>query len=244
MDDLDRLFTQLVDVLAGQHPNLLNEPFQLSELYQSILPYRRYKKQLGFGCNEDYEMAVLRLFSGESGYASVEPQEVQEQLTIEAQAVNPNPGAFREFAAARVKLNDNAVRSVRGADHTYAPPAPPIAEDRSVKPEVWSEFAPPEQVVDETDDRPAAFEVIEEPAPEPAVEPVSKPAADQPDDPVPVAATKRCESCNGTLPSNRVVVYCPFCGNRVGPISCPDCGEEIDAGWRFCVTCGRNSSPE
>ena len=104
MDDLDRLFRKLVDILATEDPQRLAAPFQISELYQSILPYRTYRKQLGFESNEDYEMALLRLLAGESNYATVEPDEVKEQLVLEAQEKNPNPGAFREFAAARVKL--------------------------------------------------------------------------------------------------------------------------------------------
>ena len=118
MDDVERLFTQLVQVLTESQPERLTSAFQLSELYQSMIPYRKYKKQLGFESNEDYEMAVLRLFAGVSDYAMVEPEEVREQLVIEAEATNPNPGAFREFAAARVKLNSSAVRSVQTASRS------------------------------------------------------------------------------------------------------------------------------
>jgi len=214
MDDLDRLFRKLVDILATEDPQRLTAPFQISELYQSILPYRTYRKQLGFECNEDYEMALLRLFAGESNYATVEPDEVQEQLVLEAQEKNPNPGAFREFAAARVKLSETAVRSVRSASRAFAPPSPPVAPKPGPQADQWAQFAPP----------------------------TDEPAEPQPAEASPPKRGPSCVSCNGSLPTNRPVVYCPFCGKQTGPAKCPSCGEEIEVGWSFCVTCGRRNS--
>lgn len=240
MDDLARLFRNLVEVMTTDHPERLNSAFQLSELYQSILPYRKYKKQLGFECNEDYEMAVLRLFAGESDYATVEPAEVQEQLVLEAQAANPNPGAFREFAAARVKLNETAVRSIQAASRSFAPPTPPAAQG-TVEDQQWAPptdvaaFAPPASEPTAANQKPPVFEAIEhtmEEAP-PVPEPYPVDAR---------APQSRCPNCDDELPKNRSILFCPFCGYRVGPTACPNCGEEIEAGWRFCVTCGRGDS--
>ena len=214
MDDLDRLFRKLVDILATEDPQRLAAPFQISELYQSILPYRTYRKQLGFESNEDYEMALLRLLAGESNYATVEPDEVKEQLVLEAQEKNPNPGAFREFAAARVKLSETAVRSVRSAARAFAPPTPPVAPKPGPQADQWAQFAPPT-------DEPT------EPQPAEASSPKRGPS---------------CASCNESLPTNRPVAYCPFCGKQTGPAKCPSCGEEIEVGWSFCVTCGRSNS--
>ena len=109
MDDLERLVRELANVISEEDPARFRTPFQVSELYQSLLPYRSYKTRLGFDSSEDYDMAILRLLAGERGYASVEPTEVQEQLALEAEAANPTPGLYREFAAARVTLNGNAI---------------------------------------------------------------------------------------------------------------------------------------
>lgn len=242
MDDLDRLFRQLVDVLATEHPERLSTPLQLSELYQSILPYRSYRKQLGFETNEDYEMAVLRLLAGESDYATVEPDEVKEQLVLEAQAVNPNPGAFREFAAARVKLNEAAVRSVRGKSLAFAPPPSQHQEQRAM-PDQWAQFAPPanESTAQSTEETDPAFEVIEPDQDD--TDSVSLPPLVQ--EPVQAETMQldlSCPNCNERLPTNRTVVFCPYCGGRVGPVPCPECGDEIEVSWRFCVSCGRASS--
>ena len=234
MDDLDRLFRQLVVELTTRDPQRLTAPFQISELYQSILPYRTFRKQLGFDCNEDYEMALLRLFAGEADYATVEPDEVKEQLAIEAQAINPNPGAFREFAAARVKLNETAVRSVRSVAQSFAPPPPNPAP----KAEQWAQFAPPTEEPTEPIIKPPVFEPVEQaPTAEiPAFEPPPSPP------PPPTPKGPRCAKCEKSLPTNRPVVFCPFCGSQTGPATCPNCGDEIDVGWRFCATCGRSNS--
>ncbi len=247
MNDLDRLFNQLVHVLATEYPDRLTTPFHISELYQSILPYRKFKKQMGFECSEDYEMALLRLVAGESEYASLEPDEAQKQLMLEARAVHPNPGAFRDFAAARIKLNDKAVRRAQGASRAYAPPPAPPAREEETDSDPWAQFAPPEEPPAQTGDEAPAFEVVSEalaaaPEPEPPPEPPVQEVPIEPDDMEVSLEGRICSSCGEALPTNRPVVYCPFCGCRVSPIACPECGDEIEAGWRFCATCGRSAS--
>ena len=242
MDDLDRLFRQLVDVLTTNDPQRLTAPFQISELYQSILPYRSFRKQLGFECNEDYEMALLRLVSGESDYASVEPDEVKQQLILEVQAVNPNPGAFREFAAARVKLNETAVRSVRGASRAFAPPPPPSDPKPEPQAEQWAQFAPPTDDPTEPIVRPPVFEAVDQAPPGETPGPEPPQATSEPSPAAPARLGPSCANCKKSLPTNRPAVYCPFCGSQTGPATCPICGDEIEVGWRFCVTCGQNNS--
>ena len=108
IDDVERFFRHLVDILSESDPGRLKRPIQVSEIYQSILPYRHHRSALGFDTNEDYEMAVLRFLSGDGGFASLDPPEVQDALAEESRSVNPNPSAFREYAAARIYLNAGA----------------------------------------------------------------------------------------------------------------------------------------
>lgn len=137
MSDVQRLFEQLVTVLADRGAAELSKPFQVSELYQTLVPYRLYRRQLAFDSVEDYEMALLRLLAGEAGYVTLEPVEAREALVLETEAVSPDPGIVRDFAGARVRLNTQAARLVLAPDEAYAPPEsnrmstsppPPVSE--------------------------------------------------------------------------------------------------------------------
>ena len=48
-----------------------------------------------------------------------------------------------------------------------------------------------------------------------------------------------CRYCGQQLPEGRPVTFCPYCGQNVTIVRCPACSTELEAGWRFCVTCGR-----
>ncbi len=216
MDDLERLFRGLVDVLRAQEPEQPMHTFEVSELYQSIIPYRKYKKALRFDASQDYEMAVLRLLAGEAGYASVEPIEVQQALLEEAQSVNPNPAAFREFAAARVRLNQSAVQAVAQSDEAYAPPSTPEEqEDEELR--------------------------VEERSKEPVFEPIAVETAPRPSIRPSIDKASVCPHCREELPAKPQLIFCPFCGTRVRPVECPECGSEIEPNWKFCITCGNTS---
>jgi RNA polymerase subunit RPABC4/transcription elongation factor Spt4 len=123
-NDVRRLFQGLVQVLAEGDPGRLQAPFQVAELYQQIIPYRAHRARLGFDSNQDYEAAVLGLLAGVGGFATVEPVEAQESLAAEAAFPNPDPGLFREFAGARVRLNPARVRELLDRPAAYAPPEP------------------------------------------------------------------------------------------------------------------------
>lgn len=52
-----------------------------------------------------------------------------------------------------------------------------------------------------------------------------------------------CRYCGGRLPDGRRVTFCPHCGLDLTKRQCPACSTELDAAWRFCVTCGRHAEP-
>lgn len=221
VDDLERLFRELVKVVRTDDPDRVRHSFQVSELYQSILPYRGFKRLLQFDSSEDYDMAILRLLAGERGYASVEPIEVQQQLALEAQSINPAPGLYREFAAAKVTLNDAAIPSGASDVEAYGPPEmrSDTGADRS-KPR-----APAEPGRRKADSTTLVFEpVLQRQEPESPLEPAPAPT--------------RCSHCDRRLPEGRQISFCPFCGSQVTAQACARCGSEIERGWRFCVVCG------
>ncbi|MCH8938066.1 MAG: zinc ribbon domain-containing protein [Gemmatimonadetes bacterium] len=220
IDEVERLFRHLVDVLSQSDPDRLKSPIQISEIYQTVVPYRHHRSALGFDTNEDYEMAVLRFLAGDGGFATIDPPEVQDALAQEAQSINPNPSAFREYAAARVYLNSGAVRTVTEAQEAYAPPPSPEAEEEDPALEFSSEerdpFVPDPDVLDLTTAKMTAIDVAEG---------------------VPFAGTS-CLYCGEDVPVERVVKFCPFCGRDLRMVSCPACGADLEASWRYCITCG------
>jgi len=68
MDDLDRVFHRLVSNIRHRHSEYLTLPFTVQELYETLIPYRHHRRELGIETNQDYEIAVTRLLSGERDY--------------------------------------------------------------------------------------------------------------------------------------------------------------------------------
>ncbi len=219
MDDVTKLFRTLVRHLATDDPTSLQAPFQISELYQSMVPYRHFKRELGFDSIEDYEMAILKLLAGSGGLATLDPPDVQQVLMTETEEIVPNTGAFREFAAVRVILSPEAVQACLDEATAYAPPAPaPVPSAPSVP------TAPPPQGAEEISADPP--EVVEP----------SETAAGLVFEPV--TATECCDRCGKELPRGHTANFCPFCGNRLLPGSCRHCGDPVEPDWRFCLICG------
>jgi hypothetical protein len=223
MDDVERLFRQLVTILADTDPASLTKPVQISEIYKSILPYRRYRAALGFDTSLDYDMALLRLLAGEGGFVRVAPDVIQDALATEARAVNPNPGAFREYAAAEVYLDAGAVTTVTEALEVYG--APPRDQDDHAR------YAPPT--------------LREEPARRKPMPPPLTPGAREspgaPEQP-PWASdteTPSCTACHRPLPPDRFVRFCPFCGQSTETMRCPACRAVLEFHWEFCISCGQ-----
>lgn len=266
MKEVERIFRLIVTNLSSQNPDRLRAPIEVAEIYQSLIPYRHFRQVLGFDTNEDYEMALLRFFAGEGGYASMDPSEAQEALLEEARSVNPHPGAFREYAAAKVYLNTRAVENLSASHDAYAPPG------RSG----GSGTAPAARAVPETGS------AQRQTTPSPRVSPASagepppsaagaggttqpmrmRPtigattfeqvttggaAPPNPAKPLPsgvsAAGSASCRACSAALPADRKVAFCPYCGANVKPTRCPACGSELESDWRFCITCGRPRSP-
>jgi predicted RNA-binding Zn-ribbon protein involved in translation (DUF1610 family) len=48
--------------------------------------------------------------------------------------------------------------------------------------------------------------------------------------------TPECTHCGARLPADRVVNYCPKCGQS--QLRCPKCKAELERGWQHCVGCG------
>ena len=240
MDDLDRVFHRLVSNIRHRHSEYLTLPFTVQELYETLIPYRHHRRELGIETNQDYEIAMTRLLSGERDYLLAD-QSMRDKLKAELGSPHMDPGAFRDFASSKVSLAPEALRRIRaltagGNDEPASEPAPSArAAEPSAPP------PPPPQPVS------ATFKVSSPTPVAPPPPPALEPAAPEASTAAPAALSSMmsaavpegCRFCGGTLPEGRNVVYCPHCGNNLSISRCPACGSELEKGWKFCVTCGR-----
>ena len=235
MDELDRMFRRLVENIRNGYPELLTQPFEVSELFQSLIPYRHNRRELAIDTNEEYELALCRLLAGERsllGGDDIMRETIREQLATN----NPNTAIYREFASSKVALVADAVRRFEAGGAPAAaplsrmgasapPPPPPPARMPNVPP-------PPPGA---RSSGPMRAEPLPSPPPRPSgkmPQPPAHPSA---------SASALCRFCGGALPAGRRVVYCPHCGQNLAIARCPACGSELDLNWKFCVTCGRTT---
>ena len=111
MDDLDRLFQRLVHNIRNGHAEYLSVPFTVQELYDTLVPYRHYRRDLGIETNQDYEAAVTRLLSGEKGYVRAD-KAMQDRLKKEIESPHADVGAFRDYAETRISLAPDALQKL------------------------------------------------------------------------------------------------------------------------------------
>ena len=216
MEDLERFFRQIVRTLAATDPARLHRPLPLTDLRNSIVPYRANRRALQLESSEDYELVLMRLCAGEGGFARTEPAEVRAEFEIEVGSSNPDLDI--------VHRHENAVVSLEPK---------PLALALNHEPGLA--FAPPDHPV-----RVSKREEAAAPPPEPpSVETPGTPAESV------VAGghhLPQCGLCGRDLPTGRVVNFCPHCGGSQGLARCPACRSELEADWRHCVSCGATVS--
>jgi predicted RNA-binding Zn-ribbon protein involved in translation (DUF1610 family) len=260
MDDLDRVFHRLVSNIRHRHPEYLTLPFTVQELYETLIPYRHHRRELGIETNQDYEVAVTRLLSGERDYLQADPA-MRDKLQAELASPHADPGGFREFAGAKVSLAPEALRRIRAltvpSGGTVAAAAPSTSTATAQSTEGNQAAATASNVAAATESAPANVPsgTTGSGAAVSATPPAGGFSANFPVSstgesvrPTPVAiptllnVPEGCPFCGGTLPEGRTVVYCPHCGNNLSVTRCPACGGELEKGWKFCVSCGRSVS--
>jgi hypothetical protein len=229
-DEIERLFRRLVLNVAQLDPSRLDAPLPVAEIHQNLVPYRTHRGVLAVETQQDYEMTVLRLLAGEGGFARVDPDEVRETLEREAQATNPDTGIFRRFPNATVRLEPDHVRGVLRTSEAGG--AEPTANGPTAPAVTAFEFADGDAAAAAAGDA------------HPPDLPFSLADAEPPEDLATVGREvtiggAQCGYCGGDLPVGRTVIFCPHCGQNVGVMHCPVCGTELDVGWQFCITCGR-----
>ncbi len=115
MDALDRLFWHLAEGGSRGAGAPAAGVLTIAEIYQQRVPYRLARSEFGFSELAEYEHALLRLLSGERGYAQLELADVQEEFAQELRSPNPILGIYRDYAGMEVRLRRPGA----------SPPAPP-----------------------------------------------------------------------------------------------------------------------
>lgn len=246
MDDIDRMFRRLVQNVRNGFPEYLSHPFEVSELYQTLIPYRHNRRELGIETNQDYEIALCQLLAGERGYL-VADLALTETMRRELSTSNPNTAIFREFAASRVSFAPNAQRrfdEMGGAvsNATSLPDAPPRRSSPSGMRSAGSASpASPASPSPARDPHAASRSSTATLAPAPAVNDAGRVAPSNlaTSAPLPGALDGACRYCGGSLPAGRQAQYCPHCGQNLTVQRCPACGAELELNWKFCISCGR-----
>lgn len=264
MDELDRLYRRLVHNVRATAPELLGRSFEVSQIYQELVPYRTNRRELGFAANDEYELALCQLLSGARTLLSGDA-DMQAAMRRELESPNPDLAAYRAFATSTVGFVEEQLRDVMlRPTPEYAQPIGPGFNPSPVE-QATLAGRPTEQV-----DTPTDFEAPPPPPPPrepraaaPPPPPPSPPAAPPP--PVETTASRgpanaprpespmsaarpnpirpstgdACRYCGTTLPDGRSIVFCPGCGHNLTIKHCPACNSELEVGWKFCVTCGR-----
>ncbi|MGQ0538720.1 MAG: zinc ribbon domain-containing protein [Gemmatimonadaceae bacterium] len=246
MDDLDRLFRRAVHNVRAAYPELLTQPFEISQLYQQVVPYRLNRRELGVETVEDYEVALMRLISGERGYLTGDA-EMQVSLREELESSNPDTSAYRAYATSRIAIAADAVRAAdKQPVHRVAAASPAPASAAAGSAAMAARATQPVQA--EESAAPADRASPSPPSRQSPAQSTSAKAAGEAGEPVPRASLggaavapqgEVCRYCSGELPAGRSVTFCPYCGHDLTVQRCPACNTELDVGWRFCVSCGR-----
>ena len=225
MDDVERMYRHLVHIIRTKFTPMLSQPFEVGELFQTILPYRLHRRELGLQSNQDYELVLLELLGGSRGYLVVDDR-MRDALAAQLAAPVPDPSVIREFATTHVALapewlhlleTQARASGAQGAVGTPTPARSPLPH-RTGSGSFSLSGTPLTSAA-------APFEA--------SPRRTSKPIA--------VAEGDLCTFCNGELPLGRDISFCPHCGQDLTVVHCPACGSELEREWKFCVTCGRSS---
>jgi hypothetical protein len=243
MDELDRMFRRLVHNVRAGYPDLLTRSFEVSALYQTLIPYRLNRAELGIDSAEEYELTLTRLLAGTRGLLHGDP-DLQAALQAELESPNPDLSVFRAWGTASVSINATAVRSVDSqATVAVRHPSPPASTRQAelagratleVPASAVATASPPASRAGAT----TGTSVATPPAAR------SSPAAHAAPSAVAAVAHAHgtgCRYCGGELPDGREAHFCPHCGQNLAIKQCPACSTELEVEWQFCITCGRQS---
>ncbi|AHG89907.1 Double zinc ribbon [Gemmatirosa kalamazoonensis] len=248
MDDLDRLHERLVANVRDGFPHLLERTFRLGDIQEHLVPYRTNRPSLRFESARQYELALMRLASGERGYLRVEPT-VADAFRRALASPEPDAAVLRDHALATVALTNGTTGSATTTGATAEAPRADAPRADAPRDETATLEAPMLEAptLDSLKLDSPKLDASWPPAgampetPPPATAPLRDIPAPSSHEtrPGPTAIGGPCRYCGQALPEGRPVTYCPHCGQNVTVRHCPACSTELEVGWHYCITCGR-----
>jgi hypothetical protein len=270
VDAVDLLFRRLV--LAASAADALARPIDVGELLETFVPYRAARRDGQLDTNDDYLHAMMQLVAGEKEYLFVDElmqDDLRNELKssnpdLSLLRLYLNTKVRISTTAAQYVMSGNTEIDLRPptpggtpAVAMAAAPATPMERTSTNEPAPAKGPAPAKET---------APTAVAEEAPSAATKsaasrrssgtipttPVASTAKSTP--PLPMApldappvvsaspATASCSYCAQPLPGDRAVRYCPGCGFDLHVRRCAGCSAEIEAEWKFCVTCGRSAA--
>ncbi len=227
MDDIDRLAFRLVRTAREKHPQLLSHGFSLNDVEERLLPYRETRREMADNGADAWEIAVLRLLSGEREYLSAEPG-LQAACKQALQHPSPSISLIRGWATSTLMLGQRALQ-MGGRDITLANSS---TAGSSAAAQAASAVGANSATATSAGTMTGTPKVGQSPV-EQAGGSVSNAPRER------LLLRRGCRYCGCKLPESRTVTFCPHCGMDLTKRQCPACSTELEMGWRFCVTCGR-----
>jgi hypothetical protein len=133
MDDVEALFTRVAHALHAANPAAVVLPLEVAEISARWAPYAIVRREFSIATNEDYELLLMRLLSGEGGFVFAD-ESLQDDLRREVASTNPDLTALRTYGAARITLAREQLRRVLGLTPEELPAAPAAREAKTVVP--------------------------------------------------------------------------------------------------------------
>lgn len=131
MDDLDRLAFRLVRTIRQRFPHLRERGFTLTDLEETLLPFREARREMANGASDAWEITMLRLVSGERGYL-VTDEDLHNACRHALTLPSPTMALVRSWATSSLTLGPAALEvgteRVSGAFEAVmrADPAAPV----------------------------------------------------------------------------------------------------------------------
>lgn len=240
LDDLDRLAFRLSRTVRTQFPYLLTQGFTLADLEERLLPYREVRREMADSGPDAFETTLLRLVAGERGYLQTD-QDLQEASRQALASPAPTLALVGEWATTSLHLGDLSGADERGASAANGASGTrgdrladqgSIAGAGAIGPTSALDVFP--APVQNTTHSPRSTAGGTASGSVGTVQRVTPARGSR-------AAHPHCRFCDCRLPVGRTVTYCPHCGMDLTKRHCQACSTELEASWRYCVTCGRGS---